>query len=159
MVSTARTSIAQILLRAIAAGIVGAVTIDVYLWLTTLLPVHGSMTAMWQWVASTAFGKSALGDPTFVAVGAALHLMVSIGWAAGYAYIAAHNSNANRRWIVSGIVYGLIVYTIMQTILLADNNFTYPPNPNAFVNALIAHAIFFGLPVAYVVRSMQRPAA
>jgi len=48
-----------------------------------------------------------------------------------------------------------VVYTLMQTILLADNNFTYPPTPNDFVNALFAHAVFFGLPVAYVVRVLQ----
>jgi hypothetical protein len=127
----------------------------VYVWLTTIVPAHGSILTMWQWIASTAFGKHALYDPQFAVVGAAMHLLVSIGWAGGYAYVAAVNPLANRRWAISGMVYGLIVYTIMQTILLADNNFTYPPNPNAFVNALIAHAVFFGLPVAYVVRLMQ----
>lgn len=110
---------------------------------------------MWQWIASTALGRVAFTSRGFAAAGAAMHAIVSIGWAGGYAYVAAASPLANRRWIISGVVYGLIVYAIMQIILLADGNFTYPPTPNAFLNDLVAHALFFGLPVAYVVRAME----
>lgn len=155
MISSARLSWGRVLSEAVVAGVAGGITIDVYLWATTLVPVHGSILTVWQWVASTVFGKVALADPSYAVAGALIHAIVSIGWAGGYAYVAATHPATTRRWIVSGVVYGLIVYTIMQTILLADNNFTYPPTPNAFVNALVAHAVFFGLPVAYLVRVLQ----
>lgn len=140
----------------IVAGLIGAATFDLYVWATTLVPAHQSIAELWQWVASTALGKNALADPAYAPVGVAMHAFVSIGWAGGYAYVAAANPVAVRRWVPAGLVYGLVVYAVMQTILLADNNFIYPPNPNAFVNALVAHAAFFGLPVAYVVRAMRR---
>ncbi|MGA8535129.1 MAG: hypothetical protein WB615_13555 [Candidatus Tumulicola sp.] len=155
MLSRSRISWGNVLLHGLAAGVVGAFTFDLYLWATTLLPNHAGILTLWQWIASTALGKVALTDPAYAFAGAALHAIVSIGWACGYAYIAATRPATTRRWVVSGIVYGLIVYTIMQVILLADGNFTYPPTPNAFVNAVLAHAIFFGLPVAYVVRILQ----
>lgn len=155
MVSSARRPWSRIVSQAVVAGIAGGITLDLYLWATTLVPAGGSIVAMWQWVASTALGKVALTDPAYAAAGAALHAIVSIGWAGGYAYLAATRPAATRRWIVSGLVYGLIVYTIMQIILLADNNFTFPPTPNSFINALVAHAVFFGLPVAYIVDVMQ----
>ena len=94
---------------------------------------------LWRWIASTVFGKPALVQPGATWTGALIHAIVSVGWASGYAYIAATRPATTRRWIVAGIVYGLIVYSIMQVILLADNNFTYPPTPNDFVNALVAH--------------------
>jgi hypothetical protein len=155
MHSRARISWNVILIQAIVAGIAGAVSIDLYLWATTLLPQHAGILTMWQWIASTALGKTALINPAYAAAGAAMHAVVSVGWAGGYAYIAATRPATTRRWVVSGLAYGLIVYTLMQVILLADNNFTYPPTPNDFVNALIAHAAFFGLPVAYVVRRLH----
>lgn len=156
MPNAARFSWPRIAAQALVAGIVGATLIGTYVWLTTLLPAHRPVTGVLEWIASTAFGKAALTDPSFAAAGLAMHALVSIGWAGGYAYVATVTAAADRRWAISGIVYGLIVYTVMQTILLADNNFTYPPNPNAFVNDLIAHAVFFGLPVAYVVTLMRR---
>ena len=146
-------------MQAIVAGLAGGALIELYLWITTILPAHGSMLAFWQWIASTVFGKAALTQPRYAAAGLVIHALVSIGWGGGYAYLAATAPAATRRWIVSGLVYGLIVYTIMQTILLADNNFTYPPTPNAFLNAVAAHAVFFGLPVAYVVHVMRQRAA
>ncbi|HEY1655508.1 MAG TPA: hypothetical protein VGF86_10365 [Candidatus Tumulicola sp.] len=159
MVAPPRISWPRIAATAVVAGLAGGTLFDLYLWATTLVPAHQSVLAMWQWTASTVFGKGALTDPRFAAAGAVVNALVSVGWAGGYAYVASVNPLANRRWAMSGVVYGLIVYTIMQTILLADNNFTYPPNPNAFVNALVAHAAFFGLPVAYVVRAMGRTSA
>jgi hypothetical protein len=155
MNSSARPSWSRILMQALLAGIAGGFVFDSYLWLTTLLPQHAGIASLWQWIASTALGKPAPANSDGALIGAAMHAIVSIGWAGGYAYIAATRPATTQRWIVSGIVYGLIVYTIMQVILLADNNFTYPPNPNAFVNALIAHAVFFGIPVAFVVRVLR----
>ncbi len=155
MISRPRISWGHLAFRAVVAGIAGGVLFDLYVWVTTLLPQHTGIVTMWQWVASTALGKVAFTDPAYAFAGAAIVLVAGIAWAAGYAYLAATRPAATRQWIVSGIVYGLIVYTIVQVILLADNNFTYPPTPNAFINGVFASAVFFGLPVAYVVRVLQ----
>lgn len=156
MNSSVRVSWTRVAVAGIVAGLIGGTIYDLYLWATTLVPAHQTIGQMWQWVASTAFGKTALADPAYAAAGAAMHAIVSIGWAAGFAYVAAVNPLAARRWVLAGPVYGVIVYAVMQTILLADNNYIYPPNPNAFVNAIVAHAVFFGLPVAYAVQKLQR---
>ena len=155
MISQGRVFWKRVVLQALAAGVGGAVAIDLYLWATTLLPHGEGIGVLWRWIASTVFGKPALAQANAAWVGAIIHAIVSIGWAGGYAYVAATRPATTRRWIVAGIVYGLIVYTIMQVILLADNNFTYPPTPNDFVNALVAHSVFFGIPVAYIVHVMQ----
>jgi hypothetical protein len=43
----------------------------------------------------------------------------------------------------------------MELILLGGNAFTPPATPNAFLNAVIAHTVFFGLPIAYLVKRLQ----
>jgi uncharacterized membrane protein YagU involved in acid resistance len=156
MATSVRLPWGAIVSRGLVAGIAGGVVVDAYLWLTTLLPAHSPIASMWQFVASTAFGKGALTDPAFVWVGLAMHLLVSIGWGIGFAYIAATRPAITARWLVAGIVYGIVVYVIMSIMLLADNNFTYPPTINAFLNAVVAHALFFGVPVAFVVDKLSR---
>lgn len=151
MTSSLRVSWTRVALAGVVAGLIGGAVFELYLWATTLVPAHQSIADLWQWIASTAFGKAALTEPGYASAGLAIHAIVSIGWAGAFAYVAAVNPTAARRWALAGPVYGVIVYSVMQTILLVDNNFIYPPNPNAFVNDLIAHAVFFGLPVAYIV--------
>ena len=145
----------RVAIQAIAAGIAGAILIDAFLWLATIVPQGGSILTLWQWVASTAFGKGALTNPAFAWVGLALHVGVSVGWAAGYAYLAATRPFLNARWPISGFVYGIVVYLLMQIVLLADGNFALPGSVSAVAIALVAHCFFFGIPVALVVRLTQ----
>jgi len=146
----------RVLTQALVAGITGAVLIDAYLWLTTLLPAHQSIIGLWQFVASAAIGKVAFTSSSYAWLGLLIHIIVSIAWAGGYAYLAMTRPFMNERWPVSGIAYGIIVYIFMQVLLLGAGAFTFPPTPNDFVNILIAHSVFYGLPVAFVVSRMRR---
>ncbi|MBV8491499.1 MAG: hypothetical protein JO199_13310 [Candidatus Eremiobacteraeota bacterium] len=145
----------RIAAQAVVAGIAGAILIDLYLWAVTIAPNHGSILTMWQWVASTAFGKGAFANPSFAWVGLGLHVAVSIGWAGGYAFAAATRPFLSQRWPISGLAYGIVVYLLMQIVLLVDGNFALPAGATAVIVALVGHCIFFGVPVALIVRLMQ----
>ena len=142
--------------EAVVAGIAGGIFIDLYLFLTTVLPHHGSMFSVWQFIASVAIGKVAFSSASYAWLGLLFHFIVSIGWAGGYAYLASRQRFMNQRWAISGLVYGLVVYMFMQLILLGANALKPPPTPNDFINALIAHCVFFGLPVGFVVAHLNR---
>ncbi|MGR4063921.1 MAG: hypothetical protein ACLQPV_00560 [Vulcanimicrobiaceae bacterium] len=154
--TSAPRPVGKILLDGILAGLAGGIVFDLYLWLTTVLPSHGSMASVWGWTASAVFGNGVLNDPRYATVGLAVHLAVSVGWAVAYAWVAATRPAVNERWQISGVAYGLIVYMLMQIVLLVDDKWIFPPSPNAFLNGVAAHAIFFGPPVAYVVSRLQR---
>jgi len=141
--------------RAIVAGICGCIALDLFLWIGTVVPARSSMPRMWQYVASVLVGPTAFTSPSYAALGAATQLAISIGWAGGYAYFAATRPATNRHWLVAGASYGIVVYALMQLILLAGGHFQGPPTPNAFVIAVVAHVVFFGIPVAYVVHRLQ----
>jgi hypothetical protein len=156
MAAKARLPWGGILRQALVAGLAGSFVFQIYLWLTVVLPQHLSMAAYWQTSASEPLlGKIALSTPGYAGLGFGIYLLVGIGWAGAYAYLAAQRPLFNRHWLVSGLVYGLVVYLCMSLMLFAGNALTGPPNPNAFINAVIAHSCFFGLPIAYVVRAMQ----
>ncbi len=159
MATVQRVNWGGIFKEAVAAGIAGGILIELYLVLTTVLPQHGTVTGALQWTASTVIGKVAFTSTAFAWIGLLIHFCVSVGWAGGYAYLASRQDFMNQRWIISGLVYGLVVYGFMQLILLGDNNLKPPPTPNDFINALVAHSVFFGLPVAFVVARLSRSSA
>jgi hypothetical protein len=146
----------RVLRPALIAGLAAASIFDLYLWLTTVLPGGGSPVTLWQQIAAATVGKaSAFSSPTYAWLGVAIQAAVGIGWAAGYAYLAARQPVFNSRWVAAGLVYGVVVYAVMSLILLGGNALIPPPNPNAFLNAVIAHSVFFGLPIAYLVKHLQ----
>jgi uncharacterized membrane protein YagU involved in acid resistance len=156
MAMAQRIQWSRVFTQALAAGITGAIFLDVYLWLTTILPQHGSLIAAWQFVASATIGNVAFSSTSYAGLGLVVHVLVSVAWAGGYAYLAMTRPFMNQRWVISGLVYGIIVYLFMQVLLLGASKFQFPPTPVAFVNVVIAHMVFFGLPVAFVVSRMNR---
>lgn len=154
MATIQRIRWASIVRQALLAGIAGGIVIDLYLWLTTIVPAHGSLVVMWQWIASTALGKAAFTSPNYAVAGVLLHFCASVGWAGGYAYLAATQRFINERWFISGAVYGVVVYGFMQLLLVGVNAFAMPASPAAFANALAAHMIF-GLVVAFTIARLD----
>ncbi|GAC1533133.1 MAG: hypothetical protein NVS2B17_00420 [Candidatus Velthaea sp.] len=108
-----------------------------------------------QFNASVLIGKAAFTSPTYAALGLALHFLVSIGWALGYAYIAERQSQLVTRPWISGAGFGLVVYFAMLIVLVAANAY-HPPKPADVGTGLIAHIAFFGIPVALIVARALR---
>lgn len=149
------TNWSRVVRQAVIAGIVGGIVIDLFLYVAVVAPSHGSMTAMWQWVASGAFGKAAFASPAFIWIGLLVHFIVSICWAGGYAFLASTRPYMNARWPISGLVYGFVVMVFMVLLQLGANVFQWPGTAGWFIS-LVAHTAFFGLPVAFTVSRLDR---
>ena len=142
----------------IVAGLTGGVFIDAYLLATVVGLGHAAtVTSFYQFVAAGAIGTAAAfnGGMGAALLGLALHLMVSAAWGVGYAYLATTTPQLHARPILSGIAFGIGVMLAMQLVEVAAGIFRFP-GPGGWFNALVAHAIFFGLPVALVVARTQR---
>ncbi len=141
------------------AGLLGGVLIDGYLLITVVAVAHRTTVAgFYQFVASSAIGRAAYGEPNAVLLGIALHASVSLAWGLGFAYVASRTPQIVARPLTSGIVYGIVVMLAMQLVEVAANVYTLP-DTFALVNSLVAHTIFFGIPIAYVVtRRLGTPA-
>jgi hypothetical protein len=141
------------------AGLLGGVLIDGYLLVTVVAVAHRTTVAgFYQFVASSAIGRAAYGEPNAVLLGIALHASVSLAWGLGFAYVASRTPQIVARPLTSGIVYGIVVMLAMQLVEVAANVYTLP-DTFALVNSLVAHTIFFGIPIAYVVtRRLGTPA-
>ena len=146
----------------LVAGIAGAILIDLFLFgaamtdgtpLATVIAQSGTLTA------SALLGPSANTNPAAPAIGLLLHLLVSIGWAYGYVYLVRSQPQLLARPWISGASFGLVVYIFMSLITLTAGLY-HRPSPSGLLTALVAHVLFFGIPVALIVsrRLTQAPA-
>jgi hypothetical protein len=138
------------------AGLLAAITSDAWLYLTTVAPVHGSMADSYAYITRVAFGNAPVVGNAVV-IGMLAHVCISLGWALGYTDLAARNPALSRAPWISGTVFGLLVLLAMQLILLSVHEFhTFPPL--AFLNVIVMHTIFFGVPIAFTVARLQKRA-
>ncbi len=142
---------------AIIAGIVAGVTILAGFAAFALVLQPGfTLAGMFQFDASALVGKAAYTGNAYVALGIALHFLVAIGWAVGYAWAAERQRQLLTRPLLSGAVFGLIVYFAMQFMLFAANVY-HNPSLGEFDAGLVANVVFYGIPVALINARFRRP--
>ncbi|GAC1301278.1 MAG: hypothetical protein NVSMB19_09200 [Vulcanimicrobiaceae bacterium] len=146
-------SLGALALPGAIAGLAGAILIDIYLVVTLVLVAHvASITSFYQYVASGALGPAAYANPANAYLGFAVHLAVGIAWGIGYAYVAARTPQVRDRPLLSGTVFGLVVMIAMQLVEVAGRIYVLPDAP-AFANGAVAHVVFYGIPVAAIVKA------
>lgn len=93
-----------------------------------------------------------------VVLGVVIHYAIALTWTAIF-YVAATRFNVlSRRPILSGLLYGVLVYAIMNFVVLPLS--AVPPRPSAStivvrINAVLALMFCIGLPVALLVKSAR----
>lgn len=141
----------RIVLSGILAGVAGGICIDLFIYATNLLPAHASILSLWQFIASTGFGKVAYTSTSYAWAGVVMHFCVSIGWGIGYAYMARTKPVINKQPLISGFIFGLIVYVVMQFVLFSVQALKTPDTVSVYMG-ILAHTVFFGIPVAFAAR-------
>lgn len=147
---------------AVVAGLCGAVLIDLYLIVTETFVIHNATPLLvMQWDASNALGMAAYaGGWKTAALGTLMHFAVSVIW--GVLYVAAA---VRFRWLVThpvagGVLLGVVAMSVMRAVIHLGHAIVRPfPNALSFSNILIAHVVFFGIPVALVTSRLLRTRA
>lgn len=138
--------------RTILAGIAGAVAIDLYLCVTLPLLHMGTPLGLSQWDASNLLGAAAFrGGLSTAAIGFSMHMCVSIAWAIAFALAAARLRWLREHPLQAGLLFGVLVMGVMSYVVVPLGQATHPSTAlAALANTLIAHTLFFGVPVAWV---------
>lgn len=144
----------SLLKMVVLAGVAGAILIDLYLWITEALIMHrATALILFQWDASNLLGPSAFQAGVGVALfGCLLHLIVSLIWGAIFTFAALQFRFLARNVLVWGIVFGVIVRLMMAHVIVPLGREQMPPAHGVYLaNFYVAHIVFFGIPVAWVV--------
>jgi hypothetical protein len=145
---------ANILVTGIVAGLIGGVLIESFLAIAN----HANVIQIWQFVASGVVGGVAFTSSNYAVLGFAMHFAISIVWATIYTWAALGPlPTLARHPVVSGLLYGAVVMIGMDVLLIVKH--VGPgglPDPGSLFISLIAHTVFFGLPVALFVGKTAR---
>lgn len=137
--------------QGLIAGIVGGTLMNVFI----VVAQHISTVNFWQFVASSAVGQVAYSSTNYAWLGLLFHAIVSIAWAIGYAYVAATRPNVMATPWLSGIVFGAVVWLVMEVVLVFDK-LAGPLTASSISMGLITVCVFYGIPVALTVRAVAR---
>ena len=151
MATVAPLNWGRIVMSGALAGIAGGICFNLFLFLTTLLPGHASVLSLWQFAASTALGKSALASTSSAWIGLVLIFAAGIGWGIGYAYLARTRPQINKQPLISGFIFGVIVYVVMQFVLFSVQALKVPDIMSVYLGVL-GSTVFFGIPIAFAAR-------
>jgi hypothetical protein len=139
--------------RAILAGLAGAIGIDLYLSVTLPLMHVANGIVLSQWDASNLLGGEAFrGGLSTAAIGLGLHLCVSVVWGIVFAFAFARIAWMRSHAMLAGLIFGAIVMQVMAYAVVPLGHASHPmPSIAGWLNNFVAHTLFFGVPVAWVV--------
>lgn len=115
-----------------------------------------------QSVASGLLGAPAFkGGLPMAALGLLLHFCVAFSAAAIFYLASRWIHFLTRRAVISGILYGIAIYAVMNLVVLPLSAFprkvTFPPL--VLATGLFVHMFFIGLPISLAVRKVSSRAS
>ena len=135
------------------AGVLDAVDAVVAFGLKGLNPIQ-----VLQYITSALLGPSAFaGGLSTAALGMVLHFFIACVVAAVYVGASRGMAVLKNQPLLFGPLYGLAVYSFMNYLVLPLS--AAPQNPFSlamFLNGVIGHALFVGLPIALYARKVAR---
>jgi hypothetical protein len=148
----ALTNVQAIFWGGLVAGILDAVDGVIAFGTQGLNPIQ-----VLQYIASGTLGKSAFqGGLATAALGATFHFMIA--WVAAAVFVLANQrlEILKTRAVPAGLLYGAAVYFFMNYLVLplsavAAGTFQL----GLFLNGVIGHALFVGLPISLFARRVQ----
>ena len=110
--------------------------------------------AVLPFIASGVFGKKAFaGGAEMMVLGLLFHYLIATTWAFIFYYVISRLPLFRRWWVAAGIIYGLLVWCVMNLVVLPLSR--TPGRPFNWENALIGAGILvvcIGLPLAFMAR-------
>ena len=118
---------------------------------------------VFQYIASGLIGmKSFQSGWNSVALGVAIHYAIALTWTGIFLFAALKFSTITRRPLLSGVIYGCLVYLIMTFMVLPLSGVPHPPaaiTVASRINAVLALIFCIGLPISLLMRRTSRETA
>jgi hypothetical protein len=145
-----KSKIKTIFLAGLVAGLLDGTAAVVFL---------GKMnySGVFKFVASGLFGKSAFaGGNEMVIYGIIIHLLIAMTFAFFYYFIFSKISFFSKNKIIGGLLFGLLVWMIMNLLILPFTNISHSPIIliGAIKNILIL-MICVGLPISLIMQKQS----
>jgi hypothetical protein len=125
------------------------------LWIMATLIQGTPYLVVLQYIASGAVGESAFtGGAATALLGVVFHLLISFIVAAIFLVAADRIPLVRRNVLVSGLLYGVAVFFVMNLLVvpLSATPAIPPPTLPWLIVSIIEHTLLIGLPLGYLAR-------
>ena len=135
-----------ILWGGLVAGVLDAIDGVVAYGLKGLNPIQ-----VLQYIASGLLGPSSFsGGLATAALGTVLHFVIAFVASAVYVFASRWLTGVKTNPVLFGMLFGAAVYFFMNYLVLPLSSVAYSPFSLAmFLNGVIGHALFVGVPIAW----------
>ena len=150
---TSETARREAMVRAVVMTGLLAATLDITAAIVNFLIATGGANPLivLQYIASGVLGPAAFQNGAWAAAaGLLFHCVIAVSWTALFFAAYFRLEPLRRVWIVSGVLYGLFVWTAMTKIVVPLSNVR--PVQHTLLRDLLAIAILMacvGIPVAW----------
>jgi hypothetical protein len=141
----------------IIAGLAGGLLIEAfYRAADWALKIQADQLPLVAAYVQTTVLPAGTGPGAAIALAFLIHFAVSAGWGVGYVSASRTSPQLLTRPWISGAVFGLIVYIVMQVMLLTAGLY-HRPDFDVLLVQLVAHIVWFGIPVAVIAARVAHP--
>jgi uncharacterized membrane protein YagU involved in acid resistance len=139
------------------AGLISG-ALDISAAFITWAPKGVSPTRILQGIASGLLGPASFQEGwRTAALGAVLQFFIAFSAASVFYLVSRKLKLLTRRPILSGILYGVIVYLVMYCVVLPISRFhRHPFSVSATVIAILTHMVCVGSPISLIVSRYER---
>ena len=154
--------LSNLLKAAILVGTLDILSAFIYVFIKTGTFVPFNIL---QFIASGIWGKKAAsGGTTMIVAGLLLHYFIAFSFTLFFFWLFPKLKAASKNKILTGVVYGMFIWVVMNLIILPLSNIAYRPFSivNAIINVLILIACV-GIPLSFMAsvfyNKVQKPMA
>jgi hypothetical protein len=153
------TSVRHGLVQAILIAGLIAGTLDILAAITQTVLSDRSPITMLKFIASGIFGPDVLkGGTQYAVYGLFFHYVIATGWGILLFLIYPKVKFFSGNWIITGLIYGLFVWLMMNRVVLPLSN--TPPLPFKFGWNMVKSCLVIigavGLPLSFLVSKYYR---
>lgn len=114
----------------------------------------GDPLKVFQFIASGIFGTPAFsGDNTMVALGILFHFCIAFIWTLIFLFLYPRLKLNSMNWIITGVLYGIVVWAGMNFIVLPlSNTPALPFTWNGAIKSILILIFAIGLPLSLLAR-------
>ncbi|HMK28393.1 MAG TPA: hypothetical protein VK473_01825 [Terriglobales bacterium] len=155
VVSARSSAVLTIFWIGLIAGTLDISDALIFTWLHGVGPAR-----VFQFIASGLIGpRSFQGGVATVLLGVALHYFIALSWTAIFYAASRKLTFLIRRPVISGLLYGVFVYLIMNLVVLPLSRIphTRPATLASRVNGVLALMLCIGLTISLLVRRNAAP--
>lgn len=141
----------KILFAIVATGLLIGLMDGLAASLNAYLSSGATPDRVFRFIASGVFGVEAFkGSSAMVAWGVAFHFLIALLWTALYVLVAGKFCWVREHYIVSGALYGVFIWAVMEHLVLPLSNApALTPSLRGTLIMIGIHILIIGIPMGY----------